>query len=121
MSELRQAAIRLKDYSWMKINGPLLSPAVAKAFKDMHDVSTAYLAEHLEDDDELITEAWIKKIAVAWPYKYTYRLCDKTGFTVGLHGDRWMTNWMRDCELRWVKTRGELRRLCRALGVELKS
>lgn len=74
-------------------------------------LAKAYLTEHLLDDDEPVTEEWLETI----------------GFDHGyLDADYWVIE-CRKLALRLnsypVKenpTRGDVRRLCKALGIELK-
>lgn len=129
MSELHKAAQRLRDYAWMKINGPMLSPMIFQAFKDMHDVSTAWLSEHLPDDDEPITDEWTESV---WGQKHIdisdsftlFVLQEKKHGKIGVSIDAEGSERGGRCyvlDLPHITTRGQLRRLCKALGVEIKS
>lgn len=83
-------------------------------------VVNAWLAEHPSDDDEPVTEEWLREIG------FTYD--DEWGATY-IYGYKTFPLWYEDlcgewgwgeAELPSPKTRGDVRRLCRALGIELK-
>jgi len=77
-------------------------------------VCRAYLAEHPADDGEPVTAEWMK--ACGWEGSY-----------VGVFGIQGLAGFWDNGELHLSKpyslpaaTRGQLRRLCAALGVPLK-
>lgn len=93
---------------------------------DSSILADAYLAEHPADDDEPVMEAWLRAVG--------FENCSFPD-----HGKPLCIRFMRDClfavytngvtliSIRGmyapasaVRTRGHVRRVCRALGVELK-
>jgi len=106
MSELQQAAERLRNNTDLTV-------------EDLVMLAKAYLAEHRADDGELITDGWITSIREAWPFMDKHTLSIEKQCHVVRHWERWMVE-MGVTELRYVTTRGQLRQLCRSLGVEIK-
>lgn len=103
--------------------GMQVAPGKVVLSKDVIDVANAYLAEHPADDALPIDELWLRGV----------------GFKPrGIEGDLWLwpLHWrhfsgevvLQPAQLEiWhgvlrghPKTRGDLRRLCAALGINLK-
>lgn len=106
--------------------------------KDLRLAADAYLAEHPADDDEVADGAWLRSIGATRPQA----AASETVYTLG----EWKAMETGGCGtypilLRWDKrevpnpafivsvfggivfarpTRGDIRRLCKALGIELK-
>ena len=85
---------------------------------DTKILAAAYLAEHPADEDELVTRAWLGEVGLGVEYSHEIGL----GFALHTHD---LVPWgivYEDAEMDLppVKTRGDVRRLCKALGKELK-
>lgn len=87
---------------------------------EVTDLADAYLAEHPADDADDITEDWLREIG------FTYD--DEWGATY-IYGYKTFPLWYEDlcgewgwgeAELPTPKTRGEVRRLMAALGIEAR-
>jgi hypothetical protein len=122
MNELRQAAERLREMAGTWVD---LEEGSVACVTDMWVLAQAYLAEHLPDDDEPITDDWVKSIfGQAWKdidAFWTVYASKKQGVALGaedLHDSEISASFQ--LELPRIKTRGQLRLLCRALGVEIK-
>ena len=90
---------------------------------DMWTVVVAYLDEHPADDDEPVTGYWLLSVGFT-PFgeamMWSYRLGEVVVMGVSpetLADGNWGYNGKR---LPRKKTRGDVRRLCEALGIELK-
>lgn len=138
MDDVRAAAERLSALC----NGWMPAPAAAHyhrsglQIKDMQDVVGAYLAEHPADDgdaldNEFFGTQWSESgfyfsIIVEHPTPIELRIgpCEEDGsWTVALNQKPGpdAQHEPDDCVcLPSARTRGDVRRLCRALGVELK-
>ncbi len=112
--ETRAAAERLRDHRTTQ--WPLRT-------QDMNTIIEAYLAEHPADDAEPITGEWLRTTSA-----YTFvELPDNDGtnvlFEIEPFGpDEYRPQLSEGSDmivLRRLKTRGDLRRLCAALGVPL--
>lgn len=81
--------------------------------RDEAILANAYLREHPADDDELLNSTWVESAGLQFnpscdaPYLY----CNSGQWQL------WLSVWM--C-LRNVNARGDVRRLCELLGIELK-
>jgi len=102
MSDLQQATKRLRNNTDLTV-------------EDLVMLAKAYLAEHRADDGELITFPWIESIGGV------------TADSGRVYLDTYdMSFWIVQGGLNLtgtthiIKTRGQLRQLCRALGVEIK-
>jgi hypothetical protein len=114
MSELRQAAERLR--AWKK---DVYHCNMATVQKDTMALAEAYISEHLSDDDEPITDGWfIASVGVRYVFlskEFAVFISEKCVSITTEAGDSW-----HNLELPHITTRGQLRQLCRALGVEIK-
>jgi hypothetical protein len=90
---------------------------------DEESLAKAYLAEHPVDDEELVTEEWLRSVG------FKEEANEFGSLSIGPDS---MLVWetftdappeffIRTWELRHVKTRGAVRLLCKALGIELKA
>jgi hypothetical protein len=118
MNELREAAERLRDI----IDTRIMRSQSAKWCADERALwllARAYLAEHQADDDDAIDADWLRSVGRELLNGYCF---DGQGITLWLAIDkrnRWMAELMQDdvlIALGEIKTRGDLRLLCRALG-----
>lgn len=98
--------------------------------QDMNKLACAYLAEHPADEDEPVTSEWIRSVAAVyweagkesyWPgheLRFSEKIGDNPGgfyiWNEGPHSHSQKPSYMP------IKTRGQVRLLCRALGIELK-
>lgn len=120
-NELRETANRVR-------NVPPHIEICSAVFRDIIGLANAWLAEHPEDDEQPVDEAWLRsvgfdgnldpdmKMTIRPPLfgrAFHYLRHTQVSF---IHG-QWFANGM-GCEQ--CKTRGDVRRLCRALGIELK-
>lgn len=99
---VREAAIRVRG----RFDGAYAERKHSMG-NDINTLADAYLAEHLADDDEAVAVNWISSIGTGG--KLAFYRDSKTWF-VCFAGS--------DTMLRTVQTRGEVRQLCRALGIE---
>lgn len=115
-NSLRAAAERLLK-RWHTVG---LSVVISE---DVKDICDAYIAEHPADDDVPVAVEWLESLSRSGGDMsfLRVRLCDD-GFhlmspcnTVG-EGIEGLTDFVSPN----VATRGDVRRLCKALGVELK-
>lgn len=101
------------------------SPRWSQDEQNLWTLAQAYLAEHPADENEPITEEWLRSAGFIWQSTDTYELHSgafgndylrytKIAFRAGL----WYANGLgcADC-----KTRGDVRRLCSALGIPLRT
>lgn len=102
--------------------------SVDKCLKDQQRVVGAYLAEHPADDDEPITEEWIATTSL-------YKCLSGTNYHLGCgEGSGMCLFWylvedfgkgpgwyLEECPLPiQPKTRGDLRRLCAVINIDLR-
>lgn len=92
---------------------------------DMAEVALAYLAEHPADSELPIDEEWLRSVGFeAFDEHGSGWFKDSPGgstrVSIGYRG-QWLVNGNEMEYAAQPKTRGDLRRLCFALGVELKS
>ncbi len=81
-------------------------------------LAQAYLAEHPADDEEPITEAWLRSVGFDDEHRLDWKnLVIK--FCVPIRDNFW-DFYLNSTQIKPPKTRGDVRRLCKALGVELK-
>lgn len=84
-------------------------------------VAELYLAEHPEDDDDTVTEEWLRSV-MSDAQKSLELSCNGLTFGVSWYVHKWLCYVRQDdehVELGEVKTRSDVRDLCRALGVSL--
>ena len=111
-NEVKEAAERLREEFEVHSSG---------IARDACVVAEAYLAEHAADDGEAVTAEWLRTVGfygkVNRPLSFT-----QGELTLVIEGPRcWINMGMRTKHLPPnIKTRGDVRRLCNALGVELK-
>ena len=89
MSTVKAAVKRSRDAGGWNLESP-------GDIEDITALAQAFLAEHPEDDDELVTVAWLEEIGL--------NLLDSK-YLLGR---------------TYYKTRGDVRRLCKALEIEMK-
>lgn len=97
-------------------------------FDDMQTLAQAYLDEHPADDHEPIDEAWLRSVGFeernGWELVQFTPMGGKAYFAVsplnGCFPARYFCDWNCDSVYKFVETRGELRRLCKSLGVEMR-
>lgn len=95
------------------------------ALQEQYELAAAWLAEHPPDDDDPVTVEWLRDISHSSAYPATISLD-------GLNGKRWLMLFVESVciyhpssnggciilyDIAPVKNRGDVRRLCRALGV----
>lgn len=93
-----------------------LGSAVVLSPDDYHlllEVRDAYLAEHPADDDKPITEEWIIKVYGRQEYWPTIWLGANVNIVDG-------SAWCNGRNLCDARTRGDVRRICALIGIELK-
>ena len=137
-SELRQAAERLRKFeaegfaaAYAGIDHAdcigIPKEWMSQYHDDMLAVAKAYLAEHDDDDETPVDAEWLRGVFgfsdPKWPIFHSAKNVNGDFLTIGLVcQDRFVIFgdvgvWV---ELPAVHTRGDVRRLSRALGVELK-
>ena len=84
----------------------------AFAMADRELMADAYLAEHPEDDEEPVTEKWLD--SVFGPDGLEIQCHDEWGQAI-----TWFEG-LGSVLIPMPKTRGDVRRLCKALGIPLK-
>lgn len=85
------------------------------------------LASNPPDDDEAIDEAFLRSVGAEnddHPHKWTFHREDALSIGLWNVGDGWKAMLRHaahaaTCIVRGIKTRGQLRRLCLALGIPL--
>lgn len=122
-AELRAAAERLAD---------AIAENRTPRIEDANEVALAWLAEHPADDDEPVTEEWLRGVGFAnepgtieaetrLGILRTYReFKDREGDRRWEIDDRDVFTTFIPKQLK-PKTRGAVRDLCRALGIKLRS
>lgn len=119
--DLRAAAKRLVEGEFSE-NYPKFM-ATTFGLADGFLLARAYLADNPDDDDEPVTMEWWKSLN-----NDTRFLCQDT-YTLQLKDDLIFVMeaevGLEDCvtfpiPMSHVRTRGDVRRLCKALGIELK-
>ena len=115
--ELRAAAEQM-----ISTNGEVLP-----AFSSLVEICRAYLAENLPDDGEAATPQWMESLGFVETYSFAWRF--GINERIYFHHDANVTQigidgaWHLGIEGAWHRvnpTRGDVRRLAKALGVELK-
>lgn len=92
-----------------------------QAVRDVVHLAKAYLALFPADDETLIDEAWLRergfveRNGIFYSMDSALRFSPKPDERLRSHG--W---WYHGVSIPDQETRGQLRRLCAALGVELK-
>ena len=140
MTEIREAAERIRRQQYDQHGGEfLIGPNGEKWSRSMdgHTVANAYLAEHPTDDEEPVTESWLESCggnvchgcedepgSVEFGKSRTLSLVlsqydDMEFWRVFLEHPSSKAFAMHD-QLPDVNTRGNVRRLCAALGITLK-
>jgi hypothetical protein len=103
--------------------------------KDAFDVATGYrmlraqiIAEHPADSDLPVTEEWLRSVGFEtavnplWIWARSAEIClarDNTGSWVVTRADDDDAFFVSEVEIPAFKTRGDVRRLCVALGIPL--
>lgn len=130
MSDVKQAAERLRARSDQpyEMGGKDSYYLHSQYVDDLCLIADAYLREHPADDAEPIDEAWLR--AVGQPSTlsekvYGYNFAGQ-GINLNVSMDYARTRWMAELTqdedtiaLGQIKTRHDLRLLCRALGITL--
>ena len=135
MADLRAAAERILS-DW---NDPSIArPAIAQDDPLEVQFARAWLVAHPADSDEPITEAWLRACGFkdyAEPSKYCSSYLslwlerkEHNAAILAVHwalpsnrdGHYWSANSFSLYKAAYPKTRGDVRRLCAALGVTLK-
>ena len=78
------------------------------------DVTQAYLAEHEADDDEIVTDEWLQSVGFTDDENTNLSLGPMELFLFSGGNELLIDHSSGEYEL---KTRGDVRRLCRALGI----
>jgi len=117
--ELQRAAERLRACNYESDWD--LDGASFQQISDWQALAKAYLAEHPADDGEAVTVEWLESIGwledqTGWP-AICLRETSEWGISWRGHGI-WLTPM--SVPLYRAPTRGDVRRLCRALGIALK-
>lgn len=120
--ELRAAAERFREYERLADAGEGLQD-YEQIDDDIIDLARAYLASSLADDGEPLTMDWWKSLnsnsRFLCKQRYTLQVEDDGSFQ--MDADVWLEECMLfSIPLPHVQTRGDVRRLCAALGIELK-
>lgn len=96
-------------------------------WKDIRTLLKAYDSEHPTDDDVPVDEEWLRSVGFVkhealWQWAAgTDGLLRVLYWPEYHHGEWWIESPdNRMSEIPDAKTRGDVRRLCRALGIELK-
>ncbi len=135
--EIKAAAERLIICEY-DANGFVHNPIGGKPHSqavDGHYVARAYLAEHPSDDGEPITEDWLSGLGAEFfpatdyerPMYILSSSCRRFGWELARYeeGDEWTAELTVNRAYHLgvshdIKTRGDVRRLCSALGIELE-
>ncbi len=124
--ELRAAAERLRRYEagerMADVYGTEIHAWDQMYRMDVHRVAQAYLAEHPEDDDVEIDESWLTVVGKWDADGCNFDLGPVDNLILQMEDD---VAWLCSDDTVPVRigvkeNRGSVRRLCRALGVELK-
>ena len=126
VSDVLKSATRILQQAYMPIDGP---PDHHRLWiEDADKVAGAYVSEHRSDDDERLTPEWLLSVGFKGPTFWRnwhvltrldgLQLCaqfdyDKRRWKVRQQGD---SVYLHPCPM----TRGELRRLCKAIGMQLE-
>lgn len=114
MSELREAAERLRA------TGDTPNDLSVAAIYDRAILAKAWLAEHPADDDEAVTEEWLRSVGAEDLDEGIFRFTSKRGIEVFIWLPSRTVNF-GDAEYRTpLKTRGEMRCLAKLLNIPLK-
>lgn len=141
--ELRAAAERLLRWAKNHADDPKATSAAKALIHDAGKCAMAVLAERRADDDEPITDQWWRTLAPAW----FATLDDEERLCLVVHSNededpdyRALLVWVDDGSWGFweqgrltselvnphhntfakITTRGDVRRLCKALGIDLK-
>jgi hypothetical protein len=132
MNDTRSAAERLRTLTyhgqgvWRMPSGFGLDEEDVNELRT--EVAAAYLDEHPADDGEAVTEEWLLAVGFQkheWhPSKVTFVRADALDIGLWNVDDGWkamvlMSEHSASCIRRGLRTRGEVRRLCQCLGIEL--
>ncbi len=124
--EVKAAAIRRR----LVASGALMEGVqYPLELSDARILADAFLAEHPADEDESVTREWCRAAGmmskcgnVSYP-----RIVSKFGISIDVTGSAYINNqdytclWCEDVEVKIGNvTRGDVRLLCNALGIELK-
>jgi len=113
MSDIQLAAERLR--AW--IANPIQCKTGSE-FGDCFELAKAYLDEHLADDGLPITNTWVALNFPSMGEAYSAR--QRSDLPCLVWQNRFERFTLYDNPLPHIKTRGQLRQLCRALGAEIK-
>jgi len=123
MDELRVAAKRLAEGEFSE-NYPAFM-ATTFGLADGFLLARAYLAEHPEDDGEPVTEEWLRS-SVGWIPVEGSGYIGRDGIIFCKGSESVYSAWLQISQYYYdmrrivrVETRGDVRRLCKALGVSL--
>lgn len=94
-----------------------------------YELAVAYLAEHPVDDDEPVTKDWLMScggIREDHPQKVSFNRHDALSVGLWIVVDGWKAMLLHSasaasCIVRGLTTRGQVRILCKSLGIELNS
>ena len=125
MSELREAAERV--CGGFEYGTKPSSLAIGRMCNDARLIAEQLLAEHPADDELEITADWLESIGCTHDDSWYFELPGKTNMQAGVTLVRWSGGYSvraQDCYtsviIANVKTRGNLRRLAKALGIVLE-
>lgn len=126
MTNLREAAERLKSYLLALESGdtsqnPYLDGETHDILQDAGKVAEAYLATVRADDEVPLDRDWLLSIGFEQTAGSTHLTYSETIEVTENLRQWWVGDWLQRLPQPLVpKTRGGLRRLCEALGVEVK-
>jgi len=120
MTAISEAAERLREHE----SGGDIYPFDGGAMEmgDERALAAAYLAEHPADDGEPITEEWLRSVGfkVSPDFEFLFIEAGLRPGTIEFDPDiGWIIFGSKATRL--LETRGDVRRLCAALGIELKA
>lgn len=124
-SDLREAAERLRRFALDLLeihgDGPYRTGAAQRAV----ELARAYLAEHPADEDEPADILWmaglLQEAAGNFRYQRQFVIRGPVYVHVAACEGGWRYElWCRDEKIKDAPTRGDVRRLCLALGIPLK-
>ena len=84
----------------------------------IYEVCRQWLAEHPEDDEEPVTKEWLRSIGFVNSISSVLVVGDM--LSVSMPGRYWVFSCCGMPTRMKYETRGDVRRLCAALGIELK-
>ena len=123
MSDVSEAAERFRLRNW---HGPTLQYGLPEgAYEDMLALSEAYVAER---DPTPIDAEWLRSVGFEenWTHRWDFRPWGPIGRCLSWIDPEWSPVWAGEVVYDGermphpIKTRGDVRRLCAALGITLK-